>query len=109
MTNDKKDKLLLDLGTFGSVSNLPAHFHVDTVNVTLRPHSDDVRPTIHHTFLECNDRSMCYSAQEDEELDDLWSLLREDIIEIKGKSTFLRRRKRGTLAKMFQMTAPERS
>ena len=87
-----RDEKLNEALTFFSSFNSTASFHVDATSMnfgSLRP--TPLRSNIQSMVdLSVPQEGSCLSAfQEEDETDSLWSLLREDIIEIKGKSTLL--------------------
>jgi len=89
MTNAPNDEQLFVLDTFCSSYELTANSQIDQMKINLNPPGDSiVRSDINNTFLVNEGENVCHSYQNEEEMDSLWSLLQEDIIEIKGKSNF---------------------
>jgi hypothetical protein len=85
-----RDEKMNETLTFFSSFNSTASFHVDPTGINLGSlgptplRSNIPDPVASSVYPE---ESFLSAFQEEEDTDSLWSLLREDIIEIKGKST----------------------
>lgn len=88
----QRDEKLNEMLTFFSSFNSTASFHVDPTSIDLgsfgpRPLRSNIPNT--KVLSSSPQENFLSTCQDEEETDSLLSLLREDIIEIKGKSTFL--------------------
>ena len=88
-----RDEKLNEALTFFSSFHSTASFHVDpATSIAVGSFGPTpLRSNMPTAESSVSQQESCFSVfQEEMEADSLWSLLREDIIEIKGKSTLLR-------------------